>query len=286
MPTAGGREERHLARSSTLWIAALAVTVAAAAWQRRSGPSYPYRARISLGGATVLVSLPRTHVTTASARVAVPALRDGAGGTLFWRRFPTDEPFAALPMRAEGGTLSADVPAQPPTGKVEYYLELTAGAASVRVPPGAGETVILRFHGPVPGMVLVPHITVMFLVMLVGVRAGLAAAFEAGRHQGLTVVTLAALTLGGLILGPLTQKHAFGAYWTGVPFGWDLTDNKALVAWIGWAVAALALLRRWRGARWLVALASLIMIAAYAVPHSLRGSQLDYTRRPTVSRPS
>jgi hypothetical protein len=218
--------------------------------------------------------------------VAAPAPRGVAAGALLWRRYPTDEPFAALPLRAAGGTLSAELPAQPRAGKVEYYLELTAGGGTARVPPRGGETVILRFHGPVPPLALIPHITVMFLTMLLGVRAGLAAAFEAGRHQALTLVTLAALTLGGLILGPLTQKHAFGAYWTGVPFGWDFTDNKALVAWIGWAVAAFAVSRRLRSARWLIVLASLVMIAAYAVPHSLRGSQLDYTRKPPVSGPS
>jgi hypothetical protein len=261
------------------------VTVVAAAWQRLSGPSYPYRTRIALGGGSVRISLPKTHVTGASARVSVPA-PGGAGGTIWWRRFPTAEPFAALPLRAAGGTLSAELPAQPPAGKVEYYLELTAGGGSVRVPSGAGETVILRFHGPVPGTALIPHIAVMFLAMLLGVRAGLAAAFEDGRHPSLTVVALATLTLGGLILGPITQKYAFGAYWTGVPFGWDFTDNKALVAWIGWAVAAVAVLRRWRGARWLVVLASFVMIAAYAVPHSLQGSQLDYTPKPSVGRPS
>jgi hypothetical protein len=275
-----------VAKSFTLWIAAFAVTAVAAAWQRRSGPSYPYLTQISLGGAVARVSLPRSHPTASAARVAVPAPREGAAGTLFWRRFPTDEPFAALPLNHEGRALVAELPAQPPAGKVEYYLVLAGGAGVVRVPPGAGETVILRFVGPVPAGVLIPHIAVMFLAMLLGVRAGLAAAFETARYQGLTVATLATLTLGGLILGPITQKYAFGAYWAGVPFGWDFTDNKSLVAWIGWVAAALAVVRRRQSARWLVVLASVVMIAAYAVPHSLRGSQLDYTRKPAVSRPS
>ena len=80
---------------------------------------------------------------------------------------------------------------------------------------------------------------------------------------------LAALTLGGFILGPITQKAAFGAYWTGVPFGWDLTDNKTLVMWIGWAAAAIAAGRRGRSSRWFVVVATLLMLAVYLVPHSV-----------------
>ena len=38
------------------------------------------------------------------------------------------------------------------------------------------------------------------------------------------------LAVGGFILGPLVQNYAFGELWTGVPFGWDLTDNKTLIA--------------------------------------------------------
>jgi len=30
------------------------------------------------------------------------------------------------------------------------------------------------------------------------------------------------------------QHYAFGQLWTGVPFGWDLTDNKTLLAALAW----------------------------------------------------
>jgi hypothetical protein len=201
---------------------------------------------------------------------------------LYWRRFPTDDPFTALPLLPEGGELAASLPVQPPAGKVEYYLELRAGAQPVRVPSSAGDKVILRYHGPVPFAVLIPHILVMFLGMLVGVRAGLAATVDDNDHRTLAVITLAALTLGGLILGPITQKYAFGAFWTGVPWGWDLTDNKTLLMWLGWAAAGVAVWRHWRATRWIVVCATVLMVAVYLVPHSVRGSQLDYSRARSV----
>jgi hypothetical protein len=83
----------------------------------------------------------------------------------------------------------------------------------------------------------------------------------------------------GLVLGPIAQKFAFGAYWTGWPVGEDLTDTKTLVVWPGWVIAVLAL--GFRGsvvgrARVSVVVAVSLMVAVYLAPRSLRGSTLDY----------
>jgi hypothetical protein len=82
------------------------------------------------------------------------------------------------------------------------------------------------------------------------------------------------------VLGPIDQKHAFGAYWTGGPCGEDLTDNKTLGMWLAWVAAVFVLGRRRdpadRVARWTTVAAAAVTIAVYLVPHSLRGSQLDY----------
>ena len=43
--------------------------------------------------------------------------------------------------------------------------------------------------------------------------------------------------IGGMILGPIVQKYAFGEYWTGFPYGGDFTDNKMLIMWLAWAIA-------------------------------------------------
>jgi hypothetical protein len=90
------------------------------------------------------------------------------------------------------------------------------------------------------------------------------------------------IAIGGLVLGPIVQRYAFGAYWTGWPFGTDLTDDKTLAMWLAW-VAAVAVFR-WRKdpldrlARWVTVAAAVVMIAVYLVPHSLRGSELDYSK--------
>lgn len=257
--------------SRALWTVAVVLTIAVAAWQRRTGPSYPYRAAAPWDAASRL-RLPRSHLTTAPARVAIPASATALDATLLWRRYPTSEPFAAVPLRRSGGELAAEIPAQPPAGKVEYFLQVAAGDAQHRVP--ATHAVVLRYRGPVPAGILLPHIALMALGLLLGVRLASGAAVGEPVQRPLVLATLALFTLGGLVFGPITQRYAFGAYWTGVPFGWDLTDNKTLLMWLGWLAAAVA--PRRVPSRWLVLAAAALMLAAYLVPHSTLGSQLDY----------
>lgn len=90
------------------------------------------------------------------------------------------------------------------------------------------------------------------------------------------------LGVGGLILGPMVQKYAFDAYWTGWPFGEDLTDNKTLVAFIVWVVAWL--LNRKKGSRkYMYIIAALVMLLVYSIPHSTAGSEYDHTKGEVVT---
>ena len=159
-------------------------------------------------------------------------------------------------------------------------MELGEGAGTVRIP--AGDPIVVRYKGPVALAVLLPHVSMMFIAVLIGLRTGLGALFGASAPRRLMWLTLGCLTLGGLILGPFVQKAAFGHYWTGFPWGYDLTDNKTLLMWLAWALAALAAGPRPRQSeawsRAAVLAATLAMAVVYLIPHSLRGSQLDYSK--------
>jgi hypothetical protein len=78
------------------------------------------------------------------------------------------------------------------------------------------------------------------------------------------------------VFGPLVQKAAFGKYWTGVPLGHDLTDNKMLVAVLAWASALTASIAGWESAPVIRLAASGISLVAFLIPHSLFGSELRY----------
>jgi hypothetical protein len=77
------------------------------------------------------------------------------------------------------------------------------------------------------------------------------------------------------------QKFAFGSLWTGFPFGYDLTDNKTLIAFIGWVIALIAG-RKGKPARGWVLAAAILLLIVFLIPHSLLGSELDYSE---VSKP-
>jgi len=178
-----------------------------------------------------------------------------------------------MTMKRQNENLAGSLPHQPPAGKLEYFIQLKKGENYTLLP--RDRMVVTRFTGYVPRYVLMPHIILMFIAMLLSTWAGLEAAFNNDKMYILTYLTTLFLFLGGMILGPVVQKFAFGEFWTGVPFGFDLTDNKTLLAMIGWALAAWFAYKKKSARLWIV-LASLILLIVYAIPHSVMGSELDY----------
>lgn len=256
-----------------LWILAIAITLAAAVYQRMSGPTYPVKGKVAIGGQTIHYRLTRSHGGAGDQPVEIEVPDPVITGDLSWRRYPTQEEFTTVPMRRDGQNLVAIIPHQPPAGKVEYRIRLDDSGREFHLPPRG--TVVTRFKGGVPKWILVPHIFAMFFGMLYANRAGLEALRKKRRLVGYTRTTLLLIGVGGMILGPIVQKYAFGAFWTGVPFGWDLTDNKTLIAFIAWLIAML-FVSRMRGSRVVVAAAAVITLIVFAIPHSLFGSQLKY----------
>jgi hypothetical protein len=251
-----------------------------AVYQRRTGPTYPMRGSVEISDTTYSYELIRSNNSTHDARVELPGGAGEISGRLFYKRYPTADPFTEVPMIAEGDHLVGPLPAQPPAGKLEYYVRMDGPMGSVRIPEDPTANVIIRFKGAVPAGVLVPHILFMFFSMLIGMRAALGALLAPDTMRRYAWIALIGITVGGMILGPIVQKFAFGSFWTGFPFGYDLTDNKTLIMWVVWVIACLVLGRAPRKderlGRLAVVLAALVMTVVYLIPHSLRGSELDY----------
>jgi hypothetical protein len=258
----------------------MAIMVLAAGFQERTGPTKELTGEFQAAGRTFSYRLTRSGDSTSDEEVVVPDPGGGVAGRLFFKRYPTNDPFTPVRMERVGENLVGLLPAQPAAGKLEYYVVFLTPEGEIRVP--GDETVILRFKDPVPIVVLVPHIVLMFSALLLGVRTGLGALLHPPGIRRLAWITLGFMTVGGMILGPIVQKYAFGAFWTGWPFGYDLTDNKTLIMWLAWLGAVTVL--RWRPkprdrfGRASVVLAALVMMGVYLIPHSLRGSELDYGR--------
>ena len=274
------RGDRVRGRGWVFWVVAVLITLASATWQRLSGPTHPVRGSITLGEERFGLRLPRTHGGAGDLNVRVRLVDRDVSGEVAWRRFPTQEPWATIPLVREGDDLSAALPHQPPAGKIEYQVRLHKGSASATFPP---RPAVARFKGGVPIWVLLPHVLAMFGAMLFSNRAGLEALRRGGDPRRAAWIGFVILLFGGFILGPIVQKLAFGAYWTGLPYGHDLTDNKTLIAAVAWAWAVFRM-RGGRSGRGAIVFAAIVTLVIFAIPHSTWGSQLKWEDAGAIAR--
>jgi hypothetical protein len=261
-------------KKAALWILAFLITASTAVYQRMTGPTYPIGGKTTISNTQIQYELLTTHETGKNCPVQIEMQNPEISGTVLYKRHKTSDPWSSIPMKRQENSLVGYLPHQPPAGKLQYKVVLTHQGEKTSL---TGEKpVIIRFKGAVPLWILIPHMIVMFMAMLFSARAGLEALRPKSNPRKLALWTTGFLFVGGFILGPLVQKFAFGALWTGFPFGYDLTDNKTLIAFIGWAIALIAG-RKGKPARGWVLAAAILLLIIFLIPHSLLGSELDYS---------
>jgi len=258
-----------------LWVLAFVITAGSAVYQRMTGPTYAVNGNMQLGGSVISFTLETTHETIGDYEIKIEAPDSEVSGYIQFKRFKTDDPWTNIQMEREDGSISASLPQQPSAGKLAYKVFLSYRGKEVSL---TGEQeVVIRFKDVVPKTVLYLHILIIFSAMLFSTRTGIEALRKEGNTRKLTLWTAGLMFGGGMILGPLVQKFAFGEWWTGVPFGFDLTDNKTLIAMIVWAIAVIAGRKGKQAKGWVLA-ASIVTLVIFLIPHSLLGSELDYSQ--------
>ncbi|MCX6306482.1 MAG: hypothetical protein NT040_16080 [Bacteroidetes bacterium] len=261
-------------KSFSIWIFAILITLASAFYQKMTGPTYPVRGHAEIGGQEVKYRLIRSYDLSDDAKVTVVVPDTSVKGELRLRRFKSLDSWQTQPMLRHGDTLIGALPHQAPAGKVMYEVTLSNGDQRVLL---NDHPAVLRYTGYVPRYILFPHIFFMFMAMLFSTLTGLMVIFR-GRNTYLYAwITVISVAIGGLFLGPIVQKFAFGAYWTGWPFGHDLTDNKSLVAFIFWVIALVVMKKHRENKLWPI-LASIVLMAVFMIPHSVLGSEIDFTK--------
>ena len=273
------------------WALASALTLACFAFQNRTGPTYPLEGTFPTAKGEVAFKFLRSEEIGTGLQIM---LRDpvpsGVSAKVRYRRYKSNDGWSETPMApgafrfSRRGTaeelrgVGATLPSLPErAGKYEYLVLVDDGSGPRSVT--GDRPVYARYKAPVPRAVLLVHILVVFLSMTLALRTGMQA-LAGGEPGGLVWATIGSLVLGAFVLGPVVQKYAFGVWWSGVPFGYDWTDNKVLVellAWLG-AAAAVRLSRNPRTVRAAVIAATAVTLAVYFIPHSIFGSEYDYTR--------
>ena len=276
-------------RKIVLWLCAFVITITAAIYQRMTGPTYPLKIQAAVNGQMYELRLVRSLALDERPEVKLSIDDTTASALLFFRRYPSDEPYRSASFEyqtypvtsfimnrifgiEEDKGFFASIPQQPAAGKIQYYFQVTDNNGTKTYMEQ--DPVILRFKGSVPSAILIPHVLIMFMAMMLSTLAGLYALTGISRFRLYTLLTLILLAAGGMILGPLVQQYAFGQLWTGIPFGWDLTDNKTLIAFLGFLAAVLGNRKKVRP--WLTILAAILLLIIFSIPHSLLGSELNY----------
>jgi len=276
-------------RTFWYWFIAIIITISAAYYQRTTGPTYPKRTKIMVNGNEYRLKMIRSLSLDDKSEVKLSIADNSITAKLYYKRFQTNDPYNEIDfvyeerpvnsfvmnkffkMKTEKGFF-AQVPQQPPAGKIQYFTVIKDKNGTQTL--FKESPIVIRFKGAVPAYILAPHILAMFFAMLLSTLAGAMALRKHPRYKFYGVVTLILFIIGGMILGPIVQKYAFGEFWTGIPFGWDLTDNKTLIALIGWIIAVW-LNRKSEKPIWTIA-AAILLLAIFSIPHSMFGSQLNY----------
>jgi len=261
-------------RIAILWFIAAAITLASVVYQRMTGPTYPVSGSIKVAEKIVKFRLLRSHDSTADAKMLLYVPDAKITGEIMWRRYKSHDDWTAEKLKRNGENLVMSIPKQPAAGKVIYRISLIDSAGNRY--NLTHEPVIIRFKGEVPLFALIPHIILMFISMLLAARSGLEAIVKGDNAFRLSVWTAGLLFVGGIILGPIVQKYAFNFFWAGWPVGHDLTDNKTAVAMIFWIVAVWRARNQAKGRIWII-IAAAALLLVYLIPHSVLGSELDYS---------
>ncbi len=270
------------------WILAIIMTLAAVIYQRKTGPTYDKKMDVQVNDSTYQLKLVRSLEIGSGAFVKLGIDDTSISAKLYYKRYPSKEAYQSVDFQyatkpvhsflmnkvfhiTEEKGWFAEVQEQPAAGKIQYYFEITDKTGTTAYLEH--EPVVIRFKGAVPSSILAPHIFFMFFAMFLGNLAGIMAVFRYKKYKLFTTLTIITFFIGGMVLGPMVQWHAFGEAWAGVPFAWDLTDNKTLISFLFWLLAFA--MNRNREKPIYTIIAALVMLVIYSIPHSMFGSELD-----------
>ncbi len=260
-----------------LWILAFIITACVLVFQRLTGPTYPLEGKIPVGNSVVSYRLERSHVNTEDYEIKINIPDENVQGFLLYRIFRSQNEWTEKELLRQGDFLKGQLPRQPAAGKLEYKIMLKDQHIETSL---SGNTpVVIRFKGKVPTLITLIHVVTIFAAFLFSIRAGLEALIPESDPKKLGLWSVAFLFAGGMIFGPIMQKFSFGSFWTGFPVGKDLTDTKTLIALVFWILALwVSRKKSKKTSRRCILAASCVMLVVFLIPHSLLGSEFDYSQ--------
>ena len=168
-----------------------------------------------------------------------------------------------------------------------YYIEATDVADhTLRLPKT--EYLVLRWIGDTPRFLLYSHIFFMAVALVFLIHALYYALYQLileKRNELLYKSVFwgtVCFFIAGFPIGWWVAYIAYGIAWTGVPFGWDITDNKTLITFFYWATIMVLLkgnpFRLVDSKRYIISdrtfsvltiIGAIITLVVFLIPHSI-----------------
>jgi hypothetical protein len=199
-----------------------------------------------------------------------------------------DGEFLSLPLEHLQGTsyFGGEIPSGELGNRTYYYFEAMDNLANkVLLPSSASKEFVseynyfeVRFEGKPTFLLLLLHIVLMLASLIILIHALYYAIFflqtgESGEKAlRSSIVGIVTFFITGFPIGWIIEKQVLGNYWEGIPFGWDITDNKTLLIFLIWLIIIMLKktdkisLRAF--ARWVI-INTIITFALFLVPHSI-----------------
>jgi hypothetical protein len=153
-------------KKTYIWIVAAIITVAAAVFQRITGPTYPLKGEKEISGNIVNFKLIRSAETEKDVVISVPSIK-GYNAYLVFKRYKTTDSLRSILMLPDAkGNLTATLPSLPAAGKYVYNVHYQNQQNLNEITVLSEKDVIIRFKGSVPIWILVLHILFIFSAML------------------------------------------------------------------------------------------------------------------------
>ncbi|MCK5824012.1 MAG: hypothetical protein KAG96_01240 [Ichthyobacteriaceae bacterium] len=257
-----------------LIVLSVLITISASVFQKLVGPTHPDWMKTDISGQVYKYKLPRSNAGEFLAPIKIEMPNSSVSAKVHYKHYPVieGEEYSVINFERNDNELIAELPHQSAAGKLMYYIELITPTESIFEKKDT--PIVLRYRDPVPIGVLAPHIFFMFFAMLLSTLSGLSAATGRLDYKIWGRYAIISLIIGGFIFGPIMQKYAFGEFWTGIPFGWDLTDNKTLIALIAWTYAIFKCKTQEENRVFFI-FAAITTLAVFLIPHSVLGSELN-----------
>lgn len=121
-------------KNKLLWIAAIVITILSAYYQRVTGPTYPISGEVNLANEKIKYKLERSHSSNSNLKIEIQVKEEKVSGNVYWKRLKTNDDWSVVKMNRIEEKLIAEIPPQPPAGKIEYRVELFYNGRSVLLP--------------------------------------------------------------------------------------------------------------------------------------------------------